>query len=356
MIDVMGTNSLTTDTTSSGQAKAFGLKASRRYALKASGAAMLVMGALFLTGARAPDGEFIEEAGLAVSPFESAPVPPAAAPVYTSRLEQIAAEQGDAPIAAPVAAVAIVDSAPEAAPAAPAHRTRESATVQLANAAMPSRNGKVQPAVLRTWTAPLSGVGLPAASPNVFGSTALTVGRTPMDAKWRSVSHSQASPSVAGEILAKVRGESAGQQLERVNTWVNRHITFTDDIRSGQPDYWSNADDSLRRGAGDCEDYAIAKLQILRAAGFDERDLYLVLVRDLVRRADHAILVARLDGRLVVLDSNTDRIVSAEAAQDYKPLMSFSGDRSWIHGYRQEPQVQYASNAGLVQPGEGPSN
>ena len=49
-------------------------------------------------------------------------------------------------------------------------------------------------------------------------------------------------------------------------------------------------------------------------------------------------------------------LASAETPQDYKPLMTFSGDRAWIHGYRQEPQVQYASNAGSVQPGEGPGN
>jgi predicted transglutaminase-like cysteine proteinase len=291
----------------------------------------------------------------------AAPTAPAAAPVYGSRLEQIAAEQGDAPVPTPAAAVALVESAstnePNSVAPAPSIRTRPAATVQLANAAPPSRTGKLQPAVLRTWTAPLSGVGLPAAAPNVFGSTALTVGRTPMDAKWHTVSRTQTSSGAAGEILSKVRGDNDAAKLERVNAWVNRHITFTDDIRSGQADHWSNADESLRRGAGDCEDYAIAKLQILRAAGYDERDLYLVLVRDLVRRADHAILVARVDGRLVVLDSNTDRIVSAETMQDYKPLMSFSGERAWIHGYRQDPQVQYASNSGPApQPGEGPGN
>jgi predicted transglutaminase-like cysteine proteinase len=355
MNGVMGTNSLTNEVVSSGQGEALVRKSSNRYALKASGAVLLVMGALLLTGAREPDSELTTF----VSPFESAPPAPepTAAPVYKSRLEQIAAEQGDAVVPAHATAVAVIEAAPPAPPPAPAIRTRAPATVQLANAPLPGRNGKVQPAVLRTWTAPLGGVSLPAAAPDVFGSSALAIGRTPVDAKWRSVNHIQAAGSLSGEIVAKVRGESARAQIERVNTWVNRHITFTDDIRSGEADHWSNADESLRRGAGDCEDYAIAKLQILRAAGFDERDLYLVLVRDLVRRADHAILVARVDGRLVVLDSNTDRIVSAETAQDYQPLMSFSGDRSWIHGYRQDSQVQYASNTGPApQPAQGPGN
>ena len=38
----------------------------------------------------------------------------------------------------------------------------------------------------------------------------------------------------------------------------------------------------MRRGRGDCEDYAIAKLQMLRAAGFEDRDLYLVIAKDLI--------------------------------------------------------------------------
>ena len=66
----------------------------------------------------------------------------------------------------------------------------------------------------------------------------------------------------------------------------------------GVADRWSAADDTLARGRGDCEDYALAKLAMLRRAGFADRDLYLVLVKDLARRADHAVLVVRSDGKI----------------------------------------------------------
>ena len=47
------------------------------------------------------------------------------------------------------------------------------------------------------------------------------------------------------------------------------------------------------------------------APGFADRDLYLVIVRDLVRRADHAVLVARAEGRMFVLDNGTDNLLDS---------------------------------------------
>ena len=45
------------------------------------------------------------------------------------------------------------------------------------------------------------------------------------------------------------------------------------------------------------------------------KDLYLVVLKDLSRRADHAVLVVRAAGRFLVLDNGTDRIVdSADVA------------------------------------------
>ena len=112
-------------------------------------------------------------------------------------------------------------------------------------------------------------------------------------------------------------------------------MRFVDDARQyGREDFWSAASETLRRGRGDCEDYAIAKLQMLRAAGFADRDLYLVIAKDLVRRSDHALLVVRADGRLLVLDNGTDLILDAEDASDYRPVLTYSATAAWTHGYR----------------------
>ena len=118
---------------------------------------------------------------------------------------------------------------------------------------------------------------------------------------------------------------------------MNGRVHYVDDQRRfGRADVWSAANDTLRSGRGDCEDYAIAKFQLLRAAGFAERDLYLVIVRDLVRRADHAVLVARAAGHMYVLDNGTDDVLESGQVSDYRPVLTFASYGEWTHGYRMD--------------------
>jgi predicted transglutaminase-like cysteine proteinase len=183
-------------------------------------------------------------------------------------------------------------------------------------------------------------------APNIFGSVALAAGHTPLDAKWRRVA--DYVPSAAGGpwslLLAQARRRSARDQLEVVNTWVNHAISYTTDVANyGVADYWGTARESLTRGRGDCKDYAIAKMELLRALGVPSDDLYLVLVKDLVRRQDHAVLAVRLDGRFVVLDSGFDSVMDSEDVRDYRPIVTYSGARTWVHGFRRTPDVMVAS-------------
>jgi hypothetical protein len=85
---------------------------------------------------------------------------------------------------------------------------------------------------------------------------------------------------------------------------------------------------------------------MLRAAGVPEKDLYLVVLKDLSRRADHAVLVVRAAGRFLVLDNGTDRIVDSADVVDYKPMLTFAAaGRSYTHGYRRDVRpATYAAN------------
>ena len=179
--------------------------------------------------------------------------------------------------------------------------------------------------------------------PNVFGSVALAVSRTPLDYRWRKVERARVGGAPAA-YAAALRNRDALERLDAVNRYVNDRVTFTDDVRQYRTaDLWSSAGETLRRGRGDCEDYAIAKLQMLRHAGFADRDLYLVVVKDLVRRSDHAVLVVRAEGRMLLLDNGTDTIADADTAQDYRPILSFAAGRVWTHGYQRSlPPVAIA--------------
>ncbi|MEO7257916.1 MAG: transglutaminase-like cysteine peptidase [Sphingomicrobium sp.] len=188
--------------------------------------------------------------------------------------------------------------------------------------------------------------------PDVFGSVALAVRRTPLDRQWRRVARHRVDGSAAVFASAlRKRGEI--ERIEAVNHFVNDRVEFVDDASQyGRDDLWAAADDTLRRRRGDCEDYAIAKLQMLRAAGVADRDLYLVIARDLIRRADHALLVVRVGERMVVLDNGTDQLLDADDASDYRPVLTFSTSGAWTHGYRValEPTILAAATLAPLSP------
>ena len=172
--------------------------------------------------------------------------------------------------------------------------------------------------------------------PDVFNSVALPVRHTPLDGRWAHVAHSTVGGS-AGAYAARLTDRGEGARLDAINAYVNHRVQFVDDIRQyGVADRWSPAADTLSRGRGDCEDYAIAKMAMLRRAGFADRDLYLVILKDLVRRADHAVLVVRSEGHFRVLDNGTDRVLDSSEVHDYRPILTFNVARAYTHGYRRE--------------------
>ena len=181
--------------------------------------------------------------------------------------------------------------------------------------------------------------------PDIFNSVALSIGRSPLDARWNQVAGAGVNGTAAA-FAASLRAQGIFAKLEAANSYVNARVRFVDDrVQFGTVDRWMAASETLARGRGDCEDFAIAKRALLRAAGVPERDLYLVVLKDLTRRADHAVLVVRANGRFLVLDNGTDRIVDSSDVADYKPVLTFTAGHTYTHGYRREtPAIVYASN------------
>jgi predicted transglutaminase-like cysteine proteinase len=245
--------------------------------------------------------------------------------------------------AAPTTAASLVWSKSEAILGAPsalqAVLSQQGAPVRVSSVAPASYSApRATAAVVRS-----SDEGVLSGRPDVFGSVALRVGHTPLDPRWHAVEHSAVTGS-AVHFAQSFKGASPLKQLEAVNWYVNRRVRFEDDSRQfGRADVWSSANDTLRSGRGDCEDFAIAKMQMLRAAGFSDRDLYLVILRDTVRRADHAVLVARAAGRMVVLDNGTDELLDSANVSDYRPILTFASYGEWTHGYRVARPVEVAA-------------
>lgn len=212
------------------------------------------------------------------------------------------------------------------------------------------------PARVGSTPSPRVGPGL-RSEPDLFGSTALRVGDTALSRRWRQAIAAPLPRSTRWK--REVRAIAAlpmSQRLERANSWVNRNLQFTSDEQIyGEADHWAGAGEALSRGRGDCEDYALAKLQLLRAAGVPPSQLYLVIVRDAVRRSDHAVLAVRVDGRFLVLDNSVDRVLEAAAVRDYTPVITFGAAGTWAHGFRERAPLRLADSAVATPAAEPPS-
>jgi predicted transglutaminase-like cysteine proteinase len=229
---------------------------------------------------------------------------------------------------------AILGGTPSALAAIMAQQSGQPAPVaQLASLTPASYRMPVTRAVVRTER-PLFAPAILSGRPDVFGTVALTVGTTKLDSRWHRVERSPVTGAAAG-YAASLRDLDPVARADAVNKYVNERVAFVDDWKQyGKADLWSAASETLRRGKGDCEDYAIAKMQMLRTAGIAEKDMYLVVLKDLVRRADHAVLVVRAGGRMLLLDNGTDAIADTETVRDYRPILTFGASGTWTHGYR----------------------
>jgi predicted transglutaminase-like cysteine proteinase len=257
--------------------------------------------------------------------------PPAASTGYFAKSEAI--------IGAPSALAAIL-----------AEQDAPARTVPIEPAASGLWGGpyRVQTAMVRTADSrAASGQLVPAAiysgKPDIFGTVALKVGQTPLDSRWRRASRAGVT-GAANAYAHSLRGAEEKTRLDAINRYVNRRVRFVDDRRQfGRADVWSTANSTLSRGRGDCEDYAIAKIEMLRSAGISDRNLYLVVLKDLVRRADHAVAVVRSGNHMYVLDNGTDELLDSDQVSDYRPILTFSAYGTWTHGYRVVAPVTVAS-------------
>ena len=131
-------------------------------------------------------------------------------------------------------------------------------------------------------------------------------------------------------FLAGLQGRDRQSQIAEVNRYINRKQYVLDPLNYGVPDYWATPGQFLNRN-GDCEDYAIAKFMSLRALGFDDRSLRIVVLRDLNLRLPHAVLVVYHRGKALVLDNQVEHVVPASAIRHYRPIYSINEHSWWLH-------------------------
>lgn len=123
------------------------------------------------------------------------------------------------------------------------------------------------------------------------------------------------------------------EKLTTVNNFFNKNLSFTDDIKLWHlKDYWATPLECLAKGAGDCEDYAIAKYFTLKELGISDDKMRITYVKAIRLNQAHMVLTYFENPRAepLVLDNLLAEIKPASARDDLLPIYSFNGSGLWL--------------------------
>jgi predicted transglutaminase-like cysteine proteinase len=130
-------------------------------------------------------------------------------------------------------------------------------------------------------------------------------------------------------ILDRALAQQGWARIAEINRAINLNIRPVDDMTQyGVADFWATPLMTFSSGAGDCEDYAIAKYVALHEIGIADDDLRLVVVHDRGANEDHAVAAVRYDGHWLILDNRTLEMRQDADIAGFEPL--FVVDREGV--------------------------
>jgi predicted transglutaminase-like cysteine proteinase len=140
-----------------------------------------------------------------------------------------------------------------------------------------------------------------------------------------------------------IKAQSASIQLAKTNFYLNQLLPQYDDIVQRQEDYWATPKEFLITGYGDCEDYVIIKYFTLIHLGFDEKKLFITVVKEKFRGGTHMVLsyFQTKDESPLVLDNLSFKILSLEQRKDLEADMFINS--TGVYRYQNAKLVKIAS-------------
>lgn len=153
--------------------------------------------------------------------------------------------------------------------------------------------------------------------------------------RYGSLEHSRARILAWQALIKDSAALSEREQIEETNRFFNRQIQFSDDTWIWQQeDYWATPIESLIKGAGDCEDYALAKYFTLRRLGVPSERLRITYVKALSVNQAHMVLTyyATPTADPLVLDNLIAVIKPASQRRDLIPVYSFNAEGLYLPG------------------------
>ena len=136
-------------------------------------------------------------------------------------------------------------------------------------------------------------------------------------------------------MIESSKNESLLNKIKNVNDFFNQITYKTDAAHWKQKDYWATPFEFMGTGAGDCEDYAIAKYFSLIKLGIPDDKLRItyVIYKKANSRFEQAHMVLtyyhKTGAEPVILDNINRRLELASKRDDLKPVYSFNASGLW---------------------------
>lgn len=133
------------------------------------------------------------------------------------------------------------------------------------------------------------------------------------------------------QLINELQANDIGEKLYSVNRFFNKFDFIDDSVHWNKKDYWATPIELIATGAGDCEDYVIAKYFSLIELGVSESQLRLMYVTALELGQPHMVLAYYQTPTSIplVLDNINRHILPANKRRDLAPIYSFNGNGLW---------------------------
>lgn len=157
----------------------------------------------------------------------------------------------------------------------------------------------------------------------------------------RAVTHDAKANSSKREAAANVMAHPLMGMAFAVDDFVNKSITYKLDSEAfGKPDVWRRPSDTAKAREGDCEDYAILKMAMLRKQGFPNDKMWLMVGRQNIDGFNldpggHAVLMVEIDQKQYVLNNAkkggpVPLTEFMKEGRSFVPLMLMNGHEAFV--------------------------
>jgi predicted transglutaminase-like cysteine proteinase len=180
-----------------------------------------------------------------------------------------------------------------------------------------------------------AGTGTKSASlPKMYNSVGIAVAHSPFDAKYLRAAVPASGAQWSSIVRQAQRIENPQQRIAFIHTFVISYIQYAEDIDVyGTRDYWATPAETLARRRGDCEDFAILELMLLKGSGIPATDIYFTVGADLIARRDHALLSVLIGNSMWALDQRAPSPFLTTSMTDFRPILTLQGRQVWLHGF-----------------------